>query len=132
MNSIGIIGAGLGATLSNSRGPDSLAATMAALGPAITAGTREEAAARDIVFVAVNWSKLPAAMHGLREWQGRIVCVLKRHKSNGAACSPERTGLTCGSLFCRVDTGKVDGSAGVLTVGAAVTRGLPQFLLRFP
>ncbi len=28
----------------------------------VTAGTREQAAAKDIVFVAVNWSKLPAAL----------------------------------------------------------------------
>ncbi|QDL94346.1 NADP oxidoreductase (plasmid) [Paroceanicella profunda] len=85
--SIGIIGAGnigraiaatlarkgLAATLSNSRGPESLAATVAELGPAITAGTREDAAASDIVFVAVNWSKLPGALAGLPDFGGRIV-----------------------------------------------------------
>ncbi|HEY2211182.1 MAG TPA: NAD(P)-binding domain-containing protein, partial [Bradyrhizobium sp.] len=27
----------------------------------------------DIVFVAVNWTKLPAALRGLPEWSGRIV-----------------------------------------------------------
>jgi len=87
MTTIGIIGAGnigraiatlltrnnIPATLSNSRGPASLVDTVAALGPSITAGTREEAASRDIVFVAVNWSKLPAALSGLPNWQGRIV-----------------------------------------------------------
>ena len=87
MTSIGIIGAGqigraiatalarhaVSATLANSRGPDSLAETVAALGPTITAGTREEAAAKDIVFVAVNWSKLEAALAGLPEFGGRIV-----------------------------------------------------------
>lgn len=51
----------------------SLVDTVAALGPSITAGTREEAASKDIVFVAVNWSKLPAALAGLPNWQGRIV-----------------------------------------------------------
>jgi predicted dinucleotide-binding enzyme len=43
------------------------------LGPAIKAGTREEAASADIVFVAVNWTKLPAALVDLPEWSGRIV-----------------------------------------------------------
>ena len=43
------------------------------LGPSIKAGTREEAARADIVFVAVNWTKLPAALAGLPEWIRRIV-----------------------------------------------------------
>jgi predicted dinucleotide-binding enzyme len=87
MSNIGIIGAGnigraiatilarqnIPAVLSNSRGPESLADTVAAFGTSITAGTREEAASKDIVFVAVNWSKLPAALAGLPNWQGRIV-----------------------------------------------------------
>jgi predicted dinucleotide-binding enzyme len=87
MTSFGIIGAGqigsaiatalarhaIPATLANSRGPDSLAETVAALGPSITAGTREEAATKDIVFVAVNWSKLPAALAALPDFNGRIV-----------------------------------------------------------
>ncbi|WP_207481787.1 NADPH-dependent F420 reductase [Arenibaculum pallidiluteum] len=87
MTSIGIIGAGnigqafaaalakngIRATLSNSRGPDSLKEAVAALGPTIEAGTREEAAAKDIVLVAVNWSKLPAALAGLPDFGGRIV-----------------------------------------------------------
>ncbi|MDB5847688.1 MAG: oxidoreductase [Rhodoferax sp.] len=84
---IGIIGAGaigtaiaralararLPATLSNSRGPASLATLVRDIGPTITAGTREQAAAADLVFVAVNWSKLPAALAGLPDWQGRTV-----------------------------------------------------------
>ena len=87
MPSIGIIGAGqigraiagafarhgISVTLSNSRGPESLVETVAALGAPITAGTREDAAAKEIVFVAVNWSKLPAALGGLPDLGGRIV-----------------------------------------------------------
>ena len=87
MHSIGIIGAGqigqaiavalarhgIAATLSNSRGAESLADAVAALGPSVTAGTRAEAAAKDIVVVAVNWSKLPSALAGLPDWRGRIV-----------------------------------------------------------
>jgi len=85
--SIGIIGAGaigtafaknlarhgIPATLSNSRGPDSLKDLVRELGPTIKAGTREEAAAKDIVFVAVNWGRLPAALAGLPNFGGRIV-----------------------------------------------------------
>jgi len=65
--------AGIAAVISNSRGPDSLQELVHDLGPSIRAGTREEAARADIVFVAVNWTKLPAAMAGLPDWKGRIV-----------------------------------------------------------
>ena len=64
---------GIEATISNSRGPDSLKELVRELGPSIKAGTREEAARADIVFVAVNWTKLPAALAGLPEWSGRIL-----------------------------------------------------------
>jgi len=84
---IGIIGSGaigtalarvlsraeIKATISNSRGPDSLKDLVRELGPSIKAGTREEIARADIVFVAVNWTKLPAAMTRLPDWNGRIV-----------------------------------------------------------
>lgn len=87
MQSIGIIGAGLigraiatqlarhsvAATIANSRGPESLAPLVAELGPSITPGTREEAASKDIVFVAVNWSKLADALGSLPNFAGRIV-----------------------------------------------------------
>jgi predicted dinucleotide-binding enzyme len=65
--------AGIEAIVSNSRGPDSLQDVVQELGPLIKAGTREEAARADIVFIAVNWTKLPAALAGLPEWSGRIV-----------------------------------------------------------
>ena len=85
--SIGIIGAGqigsafartlakagVPATISNSRGPDSLKDLVGELGPMISAGTVLEAAKADIVLVAVNWSKLPSALAGLPDWSGRIV-----------------------------------------------------------
>jgi 8-hydroxy-5-deazaflavin:NADPH oxidoreductase len=65
---IGIIGAGLigaafarrlaqanvPAVLSNSRGPDSLADLVADIGGPVRAGTRDEAAAQNLVSVAVN------------------------------------------------------------------------------
>jgi hypothetical protein len=65
--------AGIEATISNSRGPDSLTELVQELGPSIKAGTREQAARADSVFVAVNWTKLPAALAGLPKWSGRIL-----------------------------------------------------------
>jgi hypothetical protein len=65
--------AGIKATISNSRGPESLQDLVRDLGPSIQSGGREEAARADIVFVAVNWTKLPAALAGLPEWSGRIL-----------------------------------------------------------
>lgn len=84
--SIGIIGAGnigsaiatalankgIGATIANRSGPGSLAALTAKLGSAISAGTVQQAAAQDIVFVAVPWSRIPGALEGL-DLSGRIV-----------------------------------------------------------
>ena len=65
--------AGIEATIANSRGPDSLRDLVKELGPSIKAGAREEAAKADIVIVAVNWTKIPAALAGLPEWKNRIV-----------------------------------------------------------
>jgi predicted dinucleotide-binding enzyme len=64
---------GLSATISNRRGPDSLAALVADLGPSIKAGTVAEAAAADIVLIAVRWSDLGEALGSLPAWNGRIV-----------------------------------------------------------
>lgn len=65
--------AGIDAVIANSRGPASLAALEQELGPHIRAVTAPEAAQADLVFLAVNWSKLPAALEGLGPWDGRIV-----------------------------------------------------------
>jgi 8-hydroxy-5-deazaflavin:NADPH oxidoreductase len=64
---------GLSATISNRRGPASLAALVAETGPSIKAGTVAEAAAADIVLVAVRWEDLAQALGGLPAWNGRIV-----------------------------------------------------------
>src|ERR1700722_17768971 len=84
---VGIIGAGsigtafarrlaqanVAAVLSNSRGPASLADVVSDIGGPVRAGTREEAAAQDMVLVAVNWSKLTEALAGLPSFDGRTV-----------------------------------------------------------
>jgi predicted dinucleotide-binding enzyme len=85
--SIGIIGAGalgsnlarvfanagIPATLSNSRGPESLAELVKELGPTIKAGTTEEAARADIVFLALRWADLKKVLGKLPAWNGRVV-----------------------------------------------------------
>jgi 8-hydroxy-5-deazaflavin:NADPH oxidoreductase len=85
-NVLGIIGAGrLGqamartalragrpVVIANSRGPESLAPIVSALGDGVSAGTVEEAAAAPTVVLAVPWDRVPGAIRGL-EWNGRIV-----------------------------------------------------------
>src|SRR5258705_1205334 len=65
--------AGIEATISNSRGPDSLTQLIRESGPSIQAGAREQAARADIVFVAVNWTKMPAALGRLPDCGGPLV-----------------------------------------------------------
>jgi 8-hydroxy-5-deazaflavin:NADPH oxidoreductase len=98
--------AGIDATISNSRGPDSLKDIVRSLGPSIRAGTRESAAAADIVLVAVNWTKLPVAMANLPAWNSRIVIdannpieapLFKPVDLNGAASSDVFAGLVPGA-----------------------------------
>jgi 8-hydroxy-5-deazaflavin:NADPH oxidoreductase len=116
---IGIIGAGavgravaralsrggMAATIANSRGPDTLREIAEIAGPGIVAGTREEAAAADLVVVAVNWSKIPAALAGLPDWNGRIVV-----DANNAIEAPllqpiDLDGLTSSEFFARLVPG---------------------------
>lgn len=64
---------GVAATISNSRGPASLAALVKELGPSIKAGTVEEAASADIVLIAVRWVDAEKVLRSLPAWNGRIV-----------------------------------------------------------
>jgi 8-hydroxy-5-deazaflavin:NADPH oxidoreductase len=86
IKSVGIIGAGhIGqamtetalragrqVVIANSRGPESLTPVVEALGAGVSAGTVKDAAAADIVVVAVMWPDVPQAIEGL-DWAGRIV-----------------------------------------------------------
>jgi 8-hydroxy-5-deazaflavin:NADPH oxidoreductase len=58
--------------IANSRGPQSLTAVVEALGDGVSAGTVKDAAAADIVVLAVPWSQVPQAVQGL-QWDGRIL-----------------------------------------------------------
>jgi predicted dinucleotide-binding enzyme len=84
---IGIIGAGVVAQtiakhalplgheilLSNSRGADSLSSLVKELGKGVTAGTPQQAAAREIVVLAVNWSSVQTALFAIPDWRGRVL-----------------------------------------------------------
>jgi predicted dinucleotide-binding enzyme len=85
-DSVGIIGAGrLGqamartalragrrVVIANSRGPESLASVVSALGDGVSAGTVGEAASAGIVVIAVPWDRVPEAARGLA-WNGQVV-----------------------------------------------------------
>ena len=68
-----LVKAGHQVVLSNRRGPASLQTLIAGLGPLASAGTVPEAAAADMVFLAVAWPDLGAALSGLPDWGGRIL-----------------------------------------------------------
>jgi 8-hydroxy-5-deazaflavin:NADPH oxidoreductase len=96
---IGIIGAGnigqavakrlasaqLEASISNSRGPESLSSLVRELGPGIKAATRQEAATADIVFLAVPWTSHADVVSDMPPWNGRIVI----DAMNAASIGPE-------------------------------------------
>ena len=64
--------AGRQVVISNSRGPESLTSVVEELGEGVSAGTVNDAAAAEIVVLAVMWPQVPQAVEGL-EWAGRIV-----------------------------------------------------------
>lgn len=84
--SLGIIGAGRigkamaqiahrtgrSVVIANRHGPQSLASFAQELGEGVSAGTVEQAAAAEIVVIAVMWPDVAAAVAGLA-WEGRIV-----------------------------------------------------------
>jgi 8-hydroxy-5-deazaflavin:NADPH oxidoreductase len=85
-NVVGIIGAGrLGqamartarragreVVIANSRGPESLASVVSALGEGVSAATVDEAASAGMVAIAVPWGRVPEAVQGL-SWKSQIV-----------------------------------------------------------
>jgi predicted dinucleotide-binding enzyme len=64
--------AGRSVVIANSRGPESLASVVAALGEGVSAGTVDAAAAADIVVIAVPWDRVPQAVQGL-DWNSQVV-----------------------------------------------------------
>jgi 8-hydroxy-5-deazaflavin:NADPH oxidoreductase len=86
LGSVGIIGAGRigqvmarvalragrSVVIANSRGPETPTSVVRDLGDGVTAGKPGDAAAADIVVIAVMWPDVPMAVEGL-EWNGQIV-----------------------------------------------------------
>ncbi|MCG8914435.1 NAD(P)-binding domain-containing protein [Actinokineospora sp. PR83] len=68
-----LVTAGHKVTLSNSRGPDTLLDVVTRLGPRASAGTAAEAAAAEMVFLAVGWPQVGDALAGLPDWDGRVL-----------------------------------------------------------
>jgi 8-hydroxy-5-deazaflavin:NADPH oxidoreductase len=64
--------AGRSVVIANSRGPESLASVVSALGDEVSAGTLDEAAAAGIVVIAVPWDRVPEAVQGL-PWESQVV-----------------------------------------------------------
>jgi predicted dinucleotide-binding enzyme len=67
------LAAGHQIVLSNSRSPETLAALVAELGAGAAAGSPQEAAAQDIVVLAVKWWNVQAALFSVGTWKDRIL-----------------------------------------------------------
>ena len=86
INTVGIIGAGaigqafakqlvkagINVILSNSRGPETLTPLVDSLGSKASAGSVQQAAQADLVFVSTNWSRTQDALKGI-QWDNRIL-----------------------------------------------------------
>src|SRR6185369_9079708 len=59
--------------LSHSRGPDSLREIVNRLGRGAMAATSEEAAACELVLLAVPWDNAPETLAGLPKWKNQIL-----------------------------------------------------------
>jgi len=103
--------AGRAVILSNSRGPGSLASVVRELGSRVTAGTVQQAAAAEIVALAVPWNHLLSALAGLPPWNGRVVIDatnpismpdLKVADLGGRTSSEVVAGLVAGARLVKV------------------------------
>jgi len=59
--------------LSNSRGPENLRQVVNQLGPGAMAATKEEAAACEMVLLAVPWDNVPQTLASLPKWKNQIL-----------------------------------------------------------
>ena len=59
--------------LSNNRGPESLREIVNRLGPGAMAATKEEAAACEMVLLAVPWDNVPETLASLPRWENQIL-----------------------------------------------------------
>jgi len=68
-----VLKAGHVVKLSNSRGPNSLREIVNRLGPGAAAATTEEAAACEMVLLAVTWDSVREALASLPKWKNQIL-----------------------------------------------------------
>src|SRR5258707_10267366 len=68
-----LVNAGHEVVLSNRRGPSSLEPVVSRLGPLASAGTVQEAAWADMVFLTVMWPDIATALRGLPPWGNRVL-----------------------------------------------------------
>jgi 8-hydroxy-5-deazaflavin:NADPH oxidoreductase len=59
--------------LSNGRGAESLLEIINRLGPGVMAATKEEAAACEMVLLAVPWDNVPETLVSLPKWKNQIL-----------------------------------------------------------
>jgi predicted dinucleotide-binding enzyme len=91
--------------VSNSRGPESLAGVVGALGPHARAGTRQEAAQADVVVVSVRWAQLRAALSDLPAWRGRILIDATNPVSEPGAGLADLNGRTSSEVVASLVPG---------------------------
>jgi 8-hydroxy-5-deazaflavin:NADPH oxidoreductase len=68
-----VLKAGHKIKLGNSRGPESLREVVNRLGPGAMAATTEEAAACEVVLLAVPWDNVPETLASLPTWKNQIL-----------------------------------------------------------
>ncbi len=64
---------GVPVTIANTRGPESLAALALELGPAVIAGSLQDALAADIIILAVPFAAHQEVARTSADWRGKIV-----------------------------------------------------------
>ena len=67
------LNAGHKVKLSNNRGPEGLREIVNRLGPGAMAATKEEAAACEMVLLAVPWDNVPETLASLPTWKNQIL-----------------------------------------------------------
>jgi len=95
-----VLKAGFNVKISNNRGPESLREIVNQLGRGATAVPKEEAAACEMVLLAVPWDNLTETLAGLPQWKNQILIdgVNPFHGKSGSF-SPAKVGNLSTSQF---------------------------------
>jgi hypothetical protein len=95
-----VLKAGFNVKISNNRGPESLREIVNQLGCGATAVPKEEAAACEMVLLAVPWDNLTETLAGLPQWKNQILIdgVNPFHGKSGSF-SPAKVGNLSTSQF---------------------------------